>query len=273
MSEPSIELLGRKPSPPDLRDYRLANFSALGATDVPGTASEVALYAIRELQQTTITYKQWAARVYADVTVTHWWKALNALNQIAGTPTPPPTGDKKWDVDFQLDQGQTGHCVGFGWAGWSDAAPVENSYVDADGHAIYYEAKIIEGHPGAEDGAYTRDGAKAMQNRGRLNTYAYAYTIDEILTHLRAKGPLVVGTDWTYDMFEPDSNGYVKPTGGNAGGHCYLLYGVTGDTFEFKNSWGSSFGLNGSFRMKINDFSTLLQSWGEAIASVELVLP
>lgn len=271
MADVGPDLLGRKPSPPDLRDYRSANFLGVGATALPSD-QDLATYAISELQKTTITYKQWASRKYEDVTVTHWWKALNALNQIAGYP-PVPVTDKTWDVSkFQLDQGQTGHCVGFGWAGWSDSEPVKNTYVDSDGHAIYYECKIIEGTPGNEDGAYPRDGAKAMLARKRLTTYASASTIDDILAWLRANGPVVIGTDWTNDMFEPDAQGFVKPTGSYAGGHCYLLYGTKGTTLTFKNSWGNTWGINGSFNMNVADFEVLMQSYGEAWVSVELAL-
>ena len=143
--------------------------------------------------------------------------------------------------------------------------------MNADGHAIYYECKVIEGQPGNEDGAYVRDGAKAMLARNRLGVYAFADTIDTALTHLRSYGPLVVGTDWTNDMFDPDAQGFVKPTGGVAGGHCYLWYGVRGDVFDFKNSWGD-WGDNGSFHMHRADFEVLFSSWGEVVASVELAL-
>lgn len=273
MSDISPALLGRKPSPPDLRDYRLANFQQIGSEPLGLSDQELAVYASDELRKTTITYKQWASRHYDNVQVTHWWKAFNALAQIAGTTPPTPSTDKSWDTSgFQLDQGQTGHCVGFGWAGWSDAEPVENTYANSDGHAIYYECKVIEGDPGGEDGAYTRDGAKAMQNRGRLTTYAFASTMNDVLAWIRQHGPLVVGTDWTYDMFDPDANGYVKPTGDVAGGHCYLMYGVEGDSLLFKNSWGDSWALGGSFKMKVSDWTTLFQSYGEAVASVELPL-
>lgn len=271
MTDIDAHLLGRKPSPPDLRDYRLSNFLGIGRVSLP-TDQDIATYATSELQKTTITYKQWASRKYADVTVTHWWRAFNALNQIAGY-TPPPTTDKTWDVmDFQLDQGSTGHCVGFGWAGWSDAEPIENTYGNSDGHSIYYECKVIEGDPGNEDGAYVRDGAKAMLSRKRLSTYAFANTVDDVVSWLRVHGPLVIGTDWTDDMFDPDSNGFVKPTGQVAGGHCYLLYGIKGTSLKFKNSWGDSWGIGGSFYMDVADFKVLMQSYGEAVASVELAL-
>lgn len=271
MADVGPDLLGRKPSPPDLRDYRLANFYGIGTVGVAPTDAELAAYAVSELQKTTITYKNWASRHYPDVKVTHWWKAFNALAQIVQTP-PLPTNDRQWLADFQLNQGQTGHCVGFGWAGWGDTEPVVDEYADQDGHDIYYETKTIEGDPQGEDGAYPRDGAKAMKNRGRLDTYAAANTIADVVDWLRSKGPVVIGTDWTSDMFEPDSNGFIKPTGSYEGGHCYLLYGIKDDTLTFKNSWGADWGDNGSFHMKLSDFSMLMQSYGEAWASVELPL-
>jgi hypothetical protein len=271
MAEIGTHLLGRRPSPPDLRDYRLSNFEGLGEELALSPEEEIAL-AVKELQLTTITYKRWAATIYSDVTKTHWWQAFNHLVLAGGTPPPVPTLDKVWDVSFQLDQGNTGHCVGFGWAGWSNADPVVNQYDNQDGHDIYYETKVIEGDPGAENGAYPRDGAKAMLARKRLSAYAMADSVDTILTHLRSKGTVGIGTDWTSDMFDPDANGFVKPTGSVQGGHWYLLYGVQGDTLLFKNSWGDDWGDNGSFRMTKSDFQVLFQAWGEAIASVELPL-
>lgn len=272
MAEIGRHLLGRKPSPPDLRDYRLANFAGIG--EHAGAADVVieAEAAIKELQLTTITYKRWAATKYPDVTKTHWWQALNHLANISGTPPPLPETNKTWPVNFQLDQGDTGHCVGFGWAGWGDAEPIVDEYANVDGHAIYYECKVIEGNPKGEDGAYVRDGAIAMKNRNRLTTYAFADSLETALEHLRSKGPLVVGTDWTDDMFWPDSDGRTHPTGEVAGGHCYVLYGVLGNKLWFKNSWGDSFGVDGSFYMTTDDFKVLLQSWGEVVASVELPL-
>ena len=73
-------------------------------------------------------------------------------------------------------------------------------------------------------------------------------------------------------MFFPDNSGRVRPTGDVAGGHCYLLYEISGTTLWFKNSWGPTFGVGGSFCMTIDDFKILLDSYGEMVATVELPL-
>ena len=165
-----------------------------------------------------------------------------------------------------------GTASGSGGRAGATAPPSTNTYGNDDGHAIYYEAKVIEGDPGNEDGAYPRDGAKAMKNRGRLSVYASASTVDEALVHLRTKGPLVVGTDWLDEMFEPDDDGRVHVSGGVAGGHCYLWNGVEGTKFWFVQSWGSSWGKGGTFYIEEAEFRKLFDDFGEIWASVELPL-
>lgn len=282
MAEVGPHLLGRKISPPDERDYRAVNFMFTGEGVAPTLAvEELATLAAQELTKTTITYKQWAARHYDDPTVTHWWKAFNYLSQIVN-PTPPeppvPIDDKLWESLVVLDQSagqpedKQGHCVGFGCAGWGITEPVEDAYTNSDGHAIYYEAKKIEGDPTGEDGAYTRDGAKAMVARKRMGTYAFLDTITDIEAWVRTRGPVIVGTDWTDDMFQPDTHGIVVPSGNVVGGHCYVLIGIEGDFLIFKQSWGASWGVAGYFKMLVSDFVNLFEDYGEAIASVELPL-
>jgi hypothetical protein len=194
--------------------------------------------------------------------------------QPSPTPAPPaPVADVVWtDADQVLDQGQTGHCVGFGWAGWGDTLPVDDRYTNPDGDAIYEEAKVIDGEPNQENGSTVRSGAKAIQNRGRLKTYAFAASIDEVRAWLDGHGPVVFGTDWDQPMFTPDANGFVHPDGNVAGGHCYVCVGdlVSEGALLFQNSWGASWGAAGRFRMTYADAAALLARQGEACAAVEL---
>jgi hypothetical protein len=252
--------LGRKPSPPDPRDWSLKPFL--------GSNVELVTAAVLELKQTTRGYKD--ARYSGDpIAGSHWAKALAYLAQIA---PPPPTGDVVWADKRQLDQGDTGHCVGFGWTQWGNTAPVEDAFDNAYAHSLYYSIKVIEGEPNQEDGAYVRDGATAMRNRGKLGAYAFAHSVSEITAYVRAHGPVVVGTDWYNDMFDPDVQGYVKQGGGIAGGHCYTIRGhlPAESAYLCQNSWGDSWGLGGSFKIKVSDFASLLAADGEAVAGLEL---
>jgi hypothetical protein len=195
------------------------------------------------------------------------------------SPQPEPTSVVWSDNEPVLDQGDYGTCVGNGWADWGNTNPIDDHYTEKDARAIYYEATVLDGSPddpdapgGGQQGATVRSGAKAMKNRGRLNAYAFASSIDEIRQYVMTQGPLVAGTDWTSGMFEPAADGLVTPTGEVEGGHCYLLLGYSpdDDEFLFLNSWGENWGIGGYFWMKAIDFAQLLQAQGEAVAAVEL---
>ncbi|MEM3097381.1 MAG: C1 family peptidase [Nitrososphaerales archaeon] len=253
-------LLGCIPSPKDDRDLKLSYF--IGDDD---TLFSRAMW---HLQQTTVGYKNkyWQEPPYS----THWAKALVLLNMM--NQNWRADGDVIWRLDRVLDQGNTPHCVGFSWAAWSNAEPYSADLDDKVAHDIYYEIKEIEGEPRQENGAYIRSGAKAMQYRKRLDLYAFASNLSDVIWYLRCKGPVVVGTEWTYDMFKTNSAGYVRPTGSSAGGHAYLLIGdlPSEKSLLFQNSWGADWGIKGRFKMTYDDFEKLSSRWAEIVASLEL---
>ena len=182
---------------------------------------------------------------------------------------------KLWNLGKILDQGDTPHCVGFAWAQYGICEPVVDLFDNSDGDRIYYEAKVIDGEPNQEDGSTTRSGVQAMVNDGRVEAnYAFANSIADIEAWVLNKGPVVTGTNWTYNMFTPDSKGFVKPTGFIAGGHEYLIVGADSQAkvFTFANSWGEGWGQKGFFYMTYKDYQKLFNAQGDACVSVELAL-
>lgn len=254
-------LLGRISAPKDKRDYQLGDF--LGAADdLDGVLATL-------LKSGSVAV---ATKNLAKVAVAH----IRKLEGKTPPPPPPPdpTKDVLWGDPDQLDQGQTPHCVGFGCSQFLNADPFNDHYKNADGHLVYYEAKVIDGEPRAEDGSSVHSGIKALKNRGRVGTYAWSTSTADIIAWVRAKGPVVVGSDWYDDMFNPDANGFVTPTGSLAGGHCFIVVGVdVNNNLTFQNSWGAGWGVKGRFKMAENDFNKLVVVDGfEACAVVELPL-
>lgn len=252
-------LLGRRPSAPDARDYPLALWLK---TTTPLEDALKALLTTPGAARTTKTWCQLATPLI-----------LGGVPSPAPVPVPPaPSVAVTWaDDEPVLDQGQTPHCVGFGGAQWGNTLPVDDKFTNAHGDAIYYECKVIDGEPLAEDGSDVRSLATALRNRKRLSTYAFAATVDEACAWVLQHGPVIIGSDWMDDMFTPDAQGFVYPTGGVAGGHCYLLLGYDGaDTLTFLNSWSGDWGVNGRFKMRKAEFASLWAHQGEALAAVEL---
>jgi len=268
-------LLGRNPSPPDDRNYRLSNFLKLGVEATSADPAELIALGVAELKLTTVKFARWAATDYSDVTKTHWWKALNYFEQAKAALNPVPTGKVEWEnPQPTLDQGNTGHCVGFSGAQFGNTLPINDQFDNNDGHALYYECKVVEGEPNQENGAYVDSIGKVLLNRKRIGVYAFAASIDEAIEWVKTKGPVIFGTVWLTNMFDPDSSGLIKAIGSEEGGHAYVCLGYDPalDQLLFLNSWGSSWGVNGHFRMSRSDAIKLFSNYGEVLAAVELPL-
>jgi hypothetical protein len=181
---------------------------------------------------------------------------------------------RTWHSDRVLDQHESPHCVGFAWAAWGIATPVEDNWRDPVGHSIYAKCKVLDGEPGAENGSTVRSGAKVMQAAGRIGTYFFASGVDEACDFIARFGPVVFGTVWTEGMFKPSPiRAIVAPGGKVVGGHAWLGIGVDSSRVKIRNSWGSGWGAYGDAWIRIRDLRAIFGNGGEACAATEKPLP
>jgi C1A family cysteine protease len=174
-------------------------------------------------------------------------------------------------------------CVAYAWEAWLRSHPVVNAHrpelaVNIPG--LYREAQSIDEWPGEDyDGTSVRAGAKALQRQGFITGYSWAYDVGTIFSHIIEKGPMVVGTVWTEDMFAADRHGYIWPTGNEVGGHAYLLIGANlerenpdGSTGAFRivNSWGENWEDGGRAWITSGSMQILMEHFGEACTATEV---
>ncbi len=173
------------------------------------------------------------------------------------------------------NQGDTPQCVAYAWTHWLEDGPVGQG-----GQApvvqpsiLYAEAQKVDEWPGEDyDGTSVRGGAKAVKARGFISSYAWAGLFSDIREALLEVGPVVVGVNWYDAMFEPDEAGLIHIGGEVAGGHAFVLDGISvpHKLIRMKNSWGRAWGNNGFAYLTFPDVERLLHEDGEAALAVEV---
>lgn len=192
---------------------------------------------------------------------------------------------KLWTISSQhLDQGATGTCVGHGLRNFLRCAPIQTVAKSPSAYDIYRDAVLLDvwtdndseatlpdGDPDMYYGTSVRAGAKALASRGKLSSYAWAFSLKPALQWVLAKGPVVLGTNWYEGMFTPDANGLVTISGDVAGGHCYLWRGVDTVTglARLTNSWGNEWARKGDFFLSLDDLDRLIAEDGEVCTAIQ----
>lgn len=177
-----------------------------------------------------------------------------------------------------LDQGATSQCVAYSGGKYLLAHPVVNRLPDLA--QLYRECQQTDEWPGEDyDGTSVRALMKVLQRRGLISEYRWAFDVPTLTGTLLDRGPVVMGTTWTMDMFMPDRHGYIFPTGETVGGHAYILVacnmtrknpdGSVG-AVRMINSWGPGWGQSGRAWITLNSVKQLLDDWGEAAMATEL---
>ena len=200
---------------------------------------------------------------------------------IRGTPEIKP---KNWYAGAILDQGSEGSCVGHGWTTELMASPKPSRFTDSDeGHAyavaLYKRAQQIDEWEGEDyGGTSVLAGAQVVQERGLIDEYRWAFSMDDVRDAILTQGPVVIGVPWYESMYDTDTNGWVEVWGPQVGGHCLVLTGYhpakrkKGDgeveAYKWRNSWGAAYGINGSAWIAAEQLETLLHSDGDACVPI-----
>jgi C1A family cysteine protease len=173
-----------------------------------------------------------------------------------------------------LDQGQVGSCTGNAAAQSLNTVPLRHGrrlLTEIDAQDLYHEATVLDGYPGTwppdDTGSSGLAVAKASQQAGWVTGYTHAFGLDQCLAAL-VLAPVIVGTNWHEDMFNPDAAGYVHPTGAIAGGHEYTLLGINVklQRVTMLNSWSASWGRNGRAYITFDDLGALLADSGDVVS-------
>jgi hypothetical protein len=185
-------------------------------------------------------------------------------------PDKPPRS-YSWSVGVHLDQGQEGACVGFAWGHELAAKPVPVPTSNLDALVIYKRARQLDEWEGEDyDGTSVLGGAKAVMDTGLLLEYRWADTVEDMAVAVSRHGPGVLGTNWYRGMFQPDPDGYLRPTGPVVGGHAICVYGFSTklNAFRLWNSWGPDWGKDGTALVAYDDMRTLFENQGELCVPV-----
>jgi hypothetical protein len=184
-----------------------------------------------------------------------------------------------------FDQGERGSCTGNAAVGCMATGSFFESVIDPhfpfdEGGAVmcYSRATQLDNYPGTyppeDTGSDGLSVAKALVEAGEISGYEHAFSLDQALQALMTR-PVIVGVNWMNDMFIPDANGYVTPTGSLAGGHEFVMdsYDHAAQVVGFTNSWGTSWGAGGRFFMRADDFASLLAQDGDVTSFVPITEP
>ncbi len=176
-------------------------------------------------------------------------------------------------VPLPLDQGETPHCVEYATRHKLLSVPVKQNLTGLQDGRLYHEAQLIDEWPGEDyDGTSVRAGMKIAQQWGMVSSYWFCYNTLEIRQVLyRGVGPIILGTNWYEDMFDPDAEGYANIGGQVAGGHAYILFGysLARRAYRCLNSWGQEWGQRGRFWLSEETLRILLSEQGDAVAAFE----
>lgn len=188
-------------------------------------------------------------------------------------PTLTLSGERRWHYPSMpdLDQGVEGACTCFAFANALNANPrkrsLHDSYAFARYHAVTEWDDIKGDWRSGQEGAYLRDAAKEYQRRGKLDAYAFTYSVEQIVSWLLSNGPMTIGVEWwsSMDHPRPDDDYYARVGGTVRGRHAVALVGAhwglgDGNYVVLQNSWSKAgYGYQGRARISEDGLRKLME--------------
>lgn len=185
-----------------------------------------------------------------------------------------------------LDQGNVGSCTGNAEVGalgtdpCFGALPPSPPLLDENlAVQVYSGAEKLDGgqgYPPEDEGSSGPSAAQAAKNLGLISGYLHCLSLADVLDALE-EHPVCLGTNWYDSMDHPDSQGQVSisPGAGIRGGHEYLCRGkdVDRQLVFLDNSWGTGWGVAGSFAYSWSTLERLLAEQGDGTVSLPLSVP
>lgn len=166
-----------------------------------------------------------------------------------------------YECNKVLDQLTSSECVGYAGAHYGIATPIPQTSINSTiAHQFYKGAQDNDEWPGSDYEGTSGVGLfKYLKKIGFCTGGYWAFSLQEELLGISHVGPALTGTNWMTGMMEPDSEGFIKATGYNEGGHEYLRLGINMEEeyIWIHNSWGKSYGLNGRAKIRFSEAEKL----------------
>lgn len=190
-----------------------------------------------------------------------------------------------------LDQGQLGSCTGNAAVGclgtgafWTldeikgVLSPTDAVVDEIYSVGVYSDATALDPfagtYPPTDTGSDGLSVAKVLKQRGLISGYLHALSFEAVLTAL-AKQPVIVGTVWRSNMFNPEPDGRIRISGSDEGGHEYVLDELDMENRRvwMQNSWTDAWGVDGRGYFTFGDFEALLEDDGDCTVFVPISEP
>lgn len=180
-----------------------------------------------------------------------------------------------------LDQGDVGACTGNAMTGALGTDPVFPALLAVQPHALldealalalYSQAEVIDGdgpYPPEDNGSTGSSVSKAAREDGFISGFNLYADLDSMLQALM-DGPVIIGISWYTSFDTPAADGTIAIAPGATvrGGHEVLVREVdaANQALGADNSWGTSYGINGSFWLS---YATMTQLFAEGADCAE----